>query len=570
MPHNLATEAFILVAASALGVLLCARFRLPIVLGYLLAGGVVGPHGVGLVGDTSGVAFLAWLGVIFLLFTIGLEFSLPSLWGARRTVFAGGGLQVGTTTAIVALAAMISGLDWRVALVLGGAVSMSSTALAVKQLTDQGELFTHHGRTAVGILLFQDLATLPFLVLVGGGVATTGEPTFELGGTLLLVAVTFLGIAFLGRPLLHALLGFVARTRSNELMLLTTILLALGTAFALHSVGVPPLLGAFLVGMILGETDFRHQIEDDLRPFRDTLLGLFFVTIGMTIDIREVSTHWPTMVAATAALVVGKASLIGLTGLVLRWPRAVTTRSAMILAHGGEFGLLLLSQATQAGMLDRTVAQPTLGAVVISMALAPLLIARNEWLARRLGRLRPSTAEADQVAWLAQESETLNDHVLLLGCGRIGRQVAAVLEAAGVPYVALEADPIRYQLAKRQGHRVILADAGRLRLLDAAGVARARLVIATFSYPRLVERILHHARQANPSIQALVSAADESDLAHLAKTGATAVFPESLAAGLALGNQALLLLGRSHEEAARVVTELRALLNPELEGHLGI
>lgn len=568
MPHRLATEAFILVAASALGVLLCARLRLPIVLGYLIAGGLVGPHGLGLVGDTPEVAFLAWLGVIFLLFTIGLEFSLASLWGARRVVFGGGGLQVGLTTATVSLAAALTGLDWRVALVLGGAVSMSSTALAVKQLTDQGELFTQHGRTAVGVLLFQDLATLPFLVLVGG--AGAGNEGMALSSTLLLVTVTFLGVALFGRRLLHALLGFVAHMRSTELMLLTSVLLALGAAFALHSIGVPPLLGAFLVGMILGETDFRHQIEDDLRPFRDTLLGLFFVTIGMTIDIQEVLGQWPTMAGATAALILGKSLLVGLTGLLLGWPRGVTIRTAVILAHGGEFGLLLLSQATQNGMLDRSLGQPMLGAVVISMILSPLWIAHNEPLARWLGRLRPSSAEAESAQWLMRESQVLDRHVLLLGCGRIGRQVAAVLEAAGVPYVALEIDPARYQLAVKRGHRVILADASRLRLLDAAGVARARLIIMTFSYHRLVERILHHARQVNPSVQSLVSAADEADLARLAQTGATAVFPENLAAGLALGNQALLLLGRAHEEAARVVTELRVLLNPELEGHLGV
>jgi len=167
-------------------------------------------------------------------------------------------------------------------------------------------------------------------------------------------------------------------------------------------------------------------------------------------------------------------------------------------------------------------------------------------------------------------SQQLDGHVLLLGCGRVGRQVAAVLEAAQVPYVAFEADPVRFEQAKRQGYRVILADASRLRLLDAAGIARCRLIVATFSYPRLIERIVHHARQRNPAVAVIVSAAEESELPHLARAGVTAVFPESLAAGLALGNQALLLLGRSHEEAARVVTELRALLNPELAGHIGV
>ncbi len=221
-------------------------------------------------------------------------------------------------------------------------------------------------------------------------------------------------------------------------------------------------------------------------------------------------------------------------------------------------------------MIELQTAQPLLGAMVLSMALAPLLIARNESLVHGLFSARRTGTEAEQEAWLTRESEALQGHVLLLGCGRVGRQVAAVLEAAGVPYIAFENDPASFQVAKHQGYRVVLADAGRLRLLDAAGLSRARLLVATFSYGRLIERILHHARQVNPAIQTLVSAADEADLAQLARAGATAVFPENLAAGLALGNQALLLLGRSHEEAARVVTELRALLNPELEGHLGL
>ncbi len=224
MPESLAAEAFILVASSALGVLVCARFRVPVILGYLLAGAVVGPHGAGLVGDTPGVAFLAWLGVLFLLFTIGLEFSLASLWSARRTVFLAGGLQVTLTTAVAAAGAFLAGLELEAALVIGGAASMSSTALVAKQLADQGELFTHHGRAAVGILLFQDLATLLFLTLIGARPATGSPEGNSLVAALGWTTVSFLVIGLFGRPVLHRLLGFVARTRSNELLLLTTIL----------------------------------------------------------------------------------------------------------------------------------------------------------------------------------------------------------------------------------------------------------------------------------------------------------------------------------------------------------
>ncbi|MCX8073010.1 MAG: cation:proton antiporter [Candidatus Binatia bacterium] len=570
MSEHLAGETLVLVAASAIGVWLCARLRLPVVLGYLLAGLVVGPHGMHFVGETSGVRFLAELGVVFLMFTIGLDFSLTTLWGARRAVFGAGTLQVGLTTLAVTLGSLLAGLELDQAILIGGAVSMSSTALALKQLGDQGELFTHYGRIVVGILLFQDLATLPFLVLVGLRATPTPVAGWEIVSAFALVSVAILFVAVFGRPLLHGLLGTVARMRSNELMLLTALLLALGTGFAARALGFSTPIGAFLVGMVLGETDFRHQIEDDVRPFRELFLGLFFVTVGMTIDTPSFLSAWPSVLGCTALFIVGKALLVVLVGTFARWSRGVAVRTALILAHGGEFGLLLLSEAFQGELLPAQVAQPLLGGLLLSMAVAPFLIGRNEQLARRLARVRPSSAEEDQEAWVQAEHERLEGHVLLLGCGRVGRLVAAVLEAAEVPYLAFESDPARFQEAKRQGHRVILADAGRLRLLDAAGVARCKLIVMTFSYPRLVERILHHARERNPAVPAIVSANEETELPMLAQAGVTAVFPENLAVGLALGNQALLLLGRSHEEAARVVTELRALLNPELAGHIGV
>ncbi|GIV04248.1 MAG: glutathione-regulated potassium-efflux system protein [Candidatus Binatia bacterium] len=570
MSEQFAVETLALVVASAAGVWLCVRLRLPVVLGYLLAGLVIGPHGLHIVGDSPGVRFLAELGVVFLLFTIGLDFSISTLWGARRAVFGAGALQVGLTTLVVASASLLAGMDFGAALLLGGAVSMSSTALVVKQLADQGELFTHHGRLVVGILLFQDLAALPFLVLVGLRADPVSVAGWEIAGRFLLVALAVVLVAFFGRAILHRLLGNVARMRSNELMLLTALLLALGTGFAARALGFSAPIGAFLVGMVLGETDFRHQIEDDVRPFRELLLGLFFVTVGMTVDTRLFPGAWPSVLASAALFTVGKALLVTIVGLLLRWSRTVNVRTAAILAHGGEFGLLLLTQAAHGGLLEQRVAQPLLGGLLLSMGLAPLLIGRNEMLGRRITRGRATSAELDQASWIQAESEQLENHVLLLGCGRVGRQVAAVLEAAGVPYVAFEADPTRFDEAKRRGHRVILADAGRLRLLDAAGVARAKLLVVTFSYPRLVDRIVRHARERNPGVPVVVSAKEESELPLLARAGVTAVFPENLAAGLALGNQALLLLGRSHEEAARVVSELRALLHPELAGHIGV
>jgi len=387
----------------------------------------------------------------------------------------------------------------------------------------------------------------------------------------LAIAAIALGVAaFVCRPVFRVGLTWVARTNSADLFLLTVLLLALGTAFAGRLAGLAVPIGAFLAGMVVGESDFRHQVEDDIRPFRDVLLGLFFVTVGMEVDPSIVAVAPMTVLPWMIACLPGKALVVILVGAIMRWSAPVGARVALTLAHGGEEGLLLLTQAMRAGAIEPDVGQPALLALIATMALGPVLI---QWSARFAeligGASHRVKADAEEAA-IREESQDLKDHVILCGCGRVGRLVSLVLEAAKVPYIAVEADLVRFRRAKKSGHNVVFGDAGRKRVLEAAGVARARIVVVTFDRRHAVERILHYAREQNPAVSSIVSAADDQEILPLTRAGAGTVFPENFAAGLALADQVLLVCGFSQDNAANIVTTVRAELNPELRGRVGI
>src|SRR5258708_5455584 len=377
MADALLIKTLVVLLASVSAISLVARAKLPAAAGYLLAGLVIGPHGLQLIATSDETRFLAELGIIFLMFMVGLEFSLSAMIAARRDVFGAGSLQVGFTVLMVAGLAMLGGIGLPTAVLLGGAVAMSSTAITLKQLVDQGDVSSHEGRVVLGILLFQGLAALPFLVVLGVGKQSGGPEPLE---TLrqLGIAAGALGIAaFVCKPVFRTWLTWVARTNSADLFLLTVLLLALGTAFAGRLAGLSAPIGAFLAGMVVGESDFRHQVEDDIRPFRDVLLGLFFVTTGMEVDPSTITAAPTAVLAWIIACLPGKALVVLLVGAIMRWPAPVSTRAALILAHGGEDGLLLLTLAMKVGAIEPNVGEPALLALAATMALGPMLILRS-------------------------------------------------------------------------------------------------------------------------------------------------------------------------------------------------
>jgi CPA2 family monovalent cation:H+ antiporter-2 len=569
MADVLLIKTLVVIIASVSAISLVAHARLPAAGGYLLAGLVIGPHGLHLIATSDETRFLAELGIIFLMFMVGLEFSFSAMIAARRDVFVAGSLQVGLTVLIVAGIAMLWGVGLPTAVLLGGAVAMSSTAITLKQLVDQGDVSSQQGRLVLGILLFQDLAALPFLVVLGEWKQSGGPEPLE-ALRQLGIAASALGIAaFVCKPVFRTWLTWVARTNSTDLFLLTVLLLALGTAFAGRLAGLSAPIGAFLAGMVVGESDFRHQVEDDIRPFRDVLLGLFFVTTGMEVDPSTVTAAPMAVLAWIVACLPGKALVVLLVGAIMRWSAPVSTRAALILAHGGEDGLLLLTLAMKVGAIEPNVGQPALLALAATMALGPVLILRSARFAEFVnGASHRARADAEEAA-IRAESQNLGDHVILCGCGRVGRLVSLVLEAAKVPYVAVESDLTRFRRAKKAGHKVVFGDAGRKRILEAAGVARARLVVITFDRRHAVEHILHYAREHNPTVSSIVSAADDQEILPLVRAGASTVFPENVAAGLALADQVLLVCGFSKDNAANIVTTVRAELHPELRGRVG-
>lgn len=569
MPNSLLIETLIVIVASACGVGLARRIGFPQIVGYLVAGLAIGPPGLGILAPSEGTEFLSELGVVLLMFMVGLEFSLPKMIAARATVFGAGGLQVALTTLVGATAAVALGGGWQAAVVIGGVLAMSSTAITLKQLSDDGELGSQHGRLATGILLFQDLATLPFLVLVGVG-QNEGFNGLTLVRDLVLAAAAFVIIAVVARPVFRTALSWAARARSGELFLLCSLALAVGTAFAAHSGGLSPPIGAFLAGMVVGESDFRHQIEDDIRPFRDVLVGLFFVTIGMQVDLAVIGAAPLSLLGWMVGFLLGKAALVALVAMVLRWPAHLGLRVGIVLAHGGEFGLLLLTQAMAAGAIEPDPGQAILLALVVTMGLAPILIQHSGTIADLVSIAAIAAGQRQEEDAVAHGGQALSDHVILCGCGRVGRLVAVVLEAARTPYIALESDLTRFREAKRAGHHVVFADASRTRILQRAGLERARLLVVTLDEQRPVQRLLRSARHHNPDLVSIVSAADDRELSSMTEAGASVVFPENLAAGLALADQVLLLSGLSQEQAASIVTEVRAELNPELQGRVGV
>ncbi|MGD8710722.1 MAG: monovalent cation:proton antiporter-2 (CPA2) family protein [Ectothiorhodospiraceae bacterium] len=554
-------DVLILLTASVLVVALLRRLTLPPILGYLAVGVALSPSATGLIDDSSEVRLLGEFGVVFLLFTIGLEFSFPQLRAMRWTVLGLGGAQVLVTSAACGVAAWALGVSWEGAVVLGGALALSSTAIVTKQLTEQLEIHTRHGRQSVGVLLFQDLAVVPLLILIpilagdadrGPGLAPTMALAMAKG-----IGV-FLLMVWLGRTALRPLFHEVAAARSNELFTLAVLLVALAAAWATHLAGLSLALGAFLAGIMLGETEYRHQIEADIRPFRDVLLGLFFITVGMLLDVRVLAANLHWVVLAVAALMLFKATLIyGLVRLSGA-DRRVAVRTGVILCQGGEFGFAVLSLALGASLIDPLASQIVLAAIVVSMALAPLLVRHNEIVAHHLakadGAPRGSAAERE----VADMAHSLKAHVIICGYGRTGQNVARFLEREGFSYLALDLDPARVREAQAAGDRVTFGDAARREIMMAAALEQARMVVISFDDPTAALTVLEHTREVRPDIPVLVRTRDDVWLARFQDAGATAIVPEILEASLMLASHALALLEVPMSKVFRYVRDVRA------------
>jgi CPA2 family monovalent cation:H+ antiporter-2 len=549
----------VLLAASVFVVTLARRLGLPSILGYVTVGLVLGPHASGLFPESGTSHLLSELGVVFLLFTLGLEFSWPRMVALRREVFGLGSLQVFGTTLAVALIAQLFGIPWAQSIVLGGVVAMSSTVLIVQQLAERAELNRTHGRLAFSVVLFQDIAVVPFLALAAA--LAPGTEAFNPASIVsLLAAGTALVLVVLavGRWLLRPLLYLIASSHVRELFTLAVLLVALAAAWASQMAGFSMALGAFLAGMMLAETEYSHQVESVIRPFRDILLGLFFISVGMLLDYHALWRELWLVLTLLVAMVCLKALVAALATRVFVNSAFKAVRTGVTLAVGGEFGIALLTLLLQNRAIDPTIVQPLLVAVVLSMVLAPAILANNKRVARWLlgERGPPKTAiEREDAATLAVAKR---EHVILCGFGRVGQNVARVLEAQGFEYIAIDLDPVRVRTARQIGQPVVYGDSSDEQVLEECGLASANTVVISFSDPRIALAILRSLRRLRADVPVLVRTADDTRSRELKEAGATEVVPEAFEASLMLASHVLMTLKVPPARAMRSVEDLRA------------
>ena len=550
--------------AAVLGVVACRSLKLPPMLGYLAVGVVIGPNALALAESSEGIRHLGEFGVVFLMFVIGLEFNLAKLRVMRKHVFGLGLLQVVLTMLTVTLvtlllaAAMprIWGMGWQTALALSGALAMSSTAIVVKLMIERLEMDSEHGKRVMGVLLFQDLAVVPLLVLIPA-LGTTGE---ELAGALALAALkaTVLISVLLvgGQHVMRWWLTLVARRRSEELLVLNLLFITLGLAWLTELAGLSLALGAFIAGMLISETEYKHQVETDIRPFHDVLLGLFFISIGMLLDWRLVLERWPLVLLLVTLPVFFKAALVALLarGLGASW--GISVRTGLYLAQAGEFGFVLLTMAQKNALVPPELLNPILASMVLSMLATPFIImysnrivmkmVSSEWLQQSL-----------QMTTIARKSINANKHVIICGFGRSGQNLARMLEGEGIPYMALDLDPDRVRLAAAAGDSVVFGDAARLQALMAAGLARASAVVVTYVELQGALKVLSHTRAHAPHVPVIVRTQDDHDLEKLQAAGAAEVVPEAIEGSLMLASHALALVGVPMRRVIRIVQDQR-------------
>lgn len=549
-------EILILMAVAVFAIVLFQRWRLPSSLAYLAVGMAIGPHALGIISNVAAIHALAEFGIVFLLFAIGLNFSLPQIHALRHLVFGLGMAQVLLTTVAVGALAWLLGLPGAAAFVVGAVFAQSSTTIISKQLLDQDEAEQRHGRLALALSVFQDVTAVPFVVIIPVlGAAATMTLAAPLGWALLKAAFAFALVALAGRWLLQRLFQAVAARHSPELFTLTVLFSSLVAAWITQRLGLSMALGAFLAGMALGETEFRYHIEATIRPFRDVLLGLFFITIGMLFDPLALAAIWPWALAGALLLLGLKAPL---TTAILRLARIdarTAWRTGIVLAVGGEFGFALIALALDAGVLAPDIAQIVLMAVLLSLIAGPFLIRANEPLAARLARARNDTRAANGHG-VPVTPQRLRDHVIICGYGRIGQGVGRFLDAEGVPYLALDTNLARVREARAAGRPVYFGDATQRDVLEAVGIADARLLLVSFDQVEAALRLLHHVTVLRPDLPVMVRTRDETHVERLFAAGATEVVPETLEATLMIAAHVLLLVDVPLPRIARGIRAL--------------
>ena len=539
-----------LLAAAVLGVVAFRMLHLPPMLGYLVVGILIGPYGLGLAQDNEATHTFAEFGVVFLMFSIGLEFSLPKLSSMRRIVFGLGMAQVLVTLVVTMLFGWllayvlpsVTDISWQGAFALGGALAMSSTAIVSKLLTERLELESEHGRRIIGILLFQDLALVPLLIVVPALAHPHGALVAELMWAALKAVVVLFVLLFLGQKVIRGWFNVVVRRRSQELFMLNLLLITLGAAWITERAGLSLALGAFVAGMLISETEYKHQVEEDIKPFRDVLLGLFFITIGMLLNAGLVIQHWWLVLVLLAGPIMLKFAVIAGLARLFGASTGIALRTGLALAQAGEFGFVLINQMGGLKMVDPLLIQLVLASMVISMLAAPFIISKSDAIVMKLSA-NEWMMQSLALTQIATRTMATQKHVIIAGFGRSGQNLAKLLEEEGIAYHALDLDPDRVREAQAAGAQVSYGDAGRRESLKAAGIHRAAAMVITYANTPLAIKTLHFAHEIAPALPVIVRSYDDTDLDKLRAAGATEVVPEAIEGSLMLASHALVMLG---------------------------
>ena len=561
MPHTLPSleDLLLLLLASVPIAFVFNRLRLPTIVGFMITGVLIGPYGLGLINDVHVIDILAEIGVVLLLFTIGLEFSLRRILEMRRLVFLGGGLQVSLTAVLVAGIAHLLGRPINQAIFFGFLFALSSTAIVLKSYIDRAEIDAPHGRAGVGILLFQDLSIVPMMLMVpilgGQQGSSTARIALTLGAAVAAIAV----IIFVARTAVPYLLYHIVRLRSPEVFIISVVLLSLGTSWLTSQFGLSLALGAFIAGMVLSESEYSHQIVADILPFRDVFNSIFFISIGMLLSLSALAADLLTVLAWVCALTVGKALLVFAVVRLLGYSLRVSAMTAIGLAQIGEFSFILAKAGVPEGLLSDVDYQRFLAASILSMIATPFLIKAAPSIGYKMqSLLAPGSLLEPTVIGFNPEDPDLRGHVVIIGYGLNGRNLAKVLRRVNVPYLVLELNAEAVREASAQGERILYGDATRKEVLHRAGLEHARILVLAISDPTATRHTVWLARQMNPDIHIIVRTRYMSELSDLRELGADETIPEEFETSIEIFSRVMREYGIARHLIQRQVREIRS------------
>ena len=529
-------------------------FKLSATIAYFAVGILLGPSGAGILYDSDSIRHFVEFGIVFLMFSIGLEFSLPKLNSMRGILFGLGGAQVLITLATTFFVSRLFGLDLAMAFVIGSALTMSSTAIVSKILIERIDLNSRHGRLSIGILLFQDIAVIPILILL----PALSSPAIDINTLFipifLKIAVLLSILFWLGKPIINFWFGLVAQQKSRELFVLNVLMVTMFFAYLTHLAGLSYALGAFLAGMLISETRYRYQVESDIASFRDILLGLFFISVGMMLNLNIFIEYLWIIITIFIGYSLFKATLIALLTKAFKYELGVGIRTGIILGQAGEFSFVILALAKEQNIIGGDILQIILSVCLLSMICAPFLIPYNGRIARFLSKSYIKNSQKN-IEKINDIGHNLSDHVILCGYGRSGQFLGRFLKEEHIPFIAIDMDLNRVNDASNAGELVMYGDASRRVVLNAAGIKNCKAVIITYADDRASSKVLTVVRETYLDLPVIVRTADESSIALLQKEGATEVVPEVLEGSLMLGSHALMVLGIP---LGRIVKKIRS------------